>query len=172
MSLESKFLILIQDEPGKRHWAATRIFLPWKNPSSSTEKLHELLLCSDKCVIASDARGATRMFLKCFFVMTAVLSGSAFLQGETRVSTALALKAATNKPKPEYSAIARQMRVTGKVEIDLVVGADGAVEDVRIISGNPLLSAAAVAAAKKWKFGDLGQNGDKAVVSLSFDFKP
>jgi outer membrane biosynthesis protein TonB len=43
---------------------------------------------------------------------------------------------------------------------------------VRIISGNPLLSAAAVAAAKKWKFSDLGQNGETAIVSLSFEFKP
>jgi TonB family protein len=150
-----------------------RILLPSEKSTVLDRKNpHEPLLCSDKCDIACDTQGGTRMFLKCAFVMTAVLSGSAFLQGETRVPTALALRAATNKPRPEYSAIARQMHVTGKVEIDLVVGADGAVEDVRIISGNPLLSAAAVTAAKKWKFGDLGQNGEKVVVSLSFDFKP
>ncbi len=112
------------------------------------------------------------MFLKSVILTVTFVFGTVLLQAETRIPTALAMRAATNKPRPEYSAIARQMRVTGKVEIDLVVGADGAVEDVRIISGNPLLSAAAVAAAKKWKFGDLGQNGDKVVVSLSFDFKP
>ena len=112
------------------------------------------------------------MFLKWVLVMIAVLSGTALLQGEVRVATALALKAATNKPHPEYSAIARQMRITGKVEVDIVVGTEGTVEDVRIISGNPLLSSAAVNAVKKWKFSSLGLDGEKAVVTLSFEFKP
>jgi TonB family protein len=111
------------------------------------------------------------MFLKYIFLF-ALLSGTIFAEGEIRVPTAQALKVATNKPRPEYSSIARQMRVTGKVELDIVVGVDGAVEEVRILSGNPLLSSTAAAAAKKWKFGSLGQNGEKTVVLLTFEFKP
>jgi TonB family protein len=102
----------------------------------------------------------------------AALFGAAFLQAETRIPTALALKAATSKPQPEYSPIAKQMHVSGKVEVDVTVGADGTVEDVKIISGNPLLSNTTVAAVKKWKFSSLSPTGDKAVVLLSFDFKP
>jgi TonB family protein len=111
------------------------------------------------------------VFLKYIFIF-ALVFGTAFAEGEIRVSTAQALKVATNKPRPEYSSIARQMRVTGKVDLDVVVGVDGTVAEVRILSGNPLLSSTAAAAAKKWKFGSLGQNGDKAVFLLSFEFKP
>jgi TonB family protein len=99
----------------------------------------------------------------------AILSGPACLHGEVPVGTAQALKAATSKPQPAYSAMAREM---GKVTMDVVVDIEGAVEDVRINSGNPLLSARAVAAVRKWKFGSAGQNGEKVVFSLSFDLSP
>jgi protein TonB len=96
------------------------------------------------------------------------------LFAEVRVPTGDALKAALTKPSPEYSAVARQMKVTGHVEVEATVGTDGAVEAVKVLTGNPLLTNSTVNAVKKWKFTPFMENGApaKAVAVLSFDFKP
>lgn len=96
------------------------------------------------------------------------------LFGEVHVTTAEAVKSALTKPNPEYSSVARQMKVVGHVEVEAVVDIEGNVETVKVVTGNPLLTNSAVNAVKKWKFTPFKQNGEptKAVASLSFDFKP
>ncbi len=81
-------------------------------------------------------------------------------------------KAAIHKPAPEYPMMARQLKVTGKVNMEVVVAEDGSVSDVRTVSGNPILAKAAVEALKKWKFRPFEQEGRPAaaVVALGFEF--
>ncbi len=102
-----------------------------------------------------------------------VLSAGALL-AEMRVSTSDALKAAVSRPAPQYSPIARQMKVAGHVEIEAVVNPDGNVDTAKAVSGNPLLTQSAIQAVQKWKFTPFTANGEatKAVVTLGFDFKP
>ena len=97
-----------------------------------------------------------------------------FAAADIRVSTADALKNATSRPQPAYSPVARQMKVAGKVEVELVVDTTGAVESVKALTGNPLLTQSAVSAVQKWKFSPFTADGQptKAVTTLSFDFKP
>lgn len=104
----------------------------------------------------------------------AVTLGAIPLGAEVRVSQAEALRAATNRPTPEYTAVARQMKVVGKVEVEVAITPDGKVEDVKIVSGNPLLTRSAAKAVKDWTFTPFKENGQpaKANVLLSFDFKP
>ncbi len=84
------------------------------------------------------------------------------------------MKAATSKPAPVYSAMAKQMKIAGHVEVEAVVGTDGNVESVKAVTGNPLLTQSAIQAVQKWKFTPFTANGEttKAVVTLAFDFKP
>ena len=106
--------------------------------------------------------------------MLALLLGfSSLLSAEIHVTTDDALKAAVKKAPPEYPAIAKQMKVVGKVEVQVTIDAEGNVEDVKILSGNSLLTNAVVSAVKKWKFTPFTQEGaaTKAVASLEFDFK-
>ena len=107
------------------------------------------------------------------FCMSAILAPLA-LHAELRVPTGDAVRAAINHPSPEYSPVARQMKVTGHVEVEATVAADGTVEAVRVVTGNPLLTASAVNAVKRWKFTPFTVNGEavKAVAALNFDFKP
>lgn len=93
---------------------------------------------------------------------------------DLRVLSSDALKAAVAKPQPEYSSIARQMKVAGRVEVEAVVDAEGKVESVKALTGNPLLTQSAITAVQKWKFTPFTADGSptKAVVSLSFDFHP
>jgi TonB family protein len=92
---------------------------------------------------------------------------------ELRVLTDDALKAATKKTPPEYSPIAKQLRIMGKVEVDVTIDADGNVENVKIVSGNAMLTPSVVTAVKKWKFTPFTQDGapTKAITQLQFDFK-
>ena len=97
-----------------------------------------------------------------------------FAAAEVRIGTADAVKAATNKPQPEYSAVARQMKVAGRVEVEAVVDTEGMVESVKSLTGNPILTQSAINAVRKWRFTPFAENGApaKAVVTLSFEFRP
>jgi protein TonB len=117
-------------------------------------------------VLALDSRIKTICF--------ALVLAAPALFADIRVSTGDALKSAVTKPSPEYSAVARQMKVTGHVEVEATVGTDGSVEAVKVLTGNPLLTGSTVTAVKKWKFTPFTQNGEpsKALAILGFDFKP
>lgn len=56
------------------------------------------------------------------------------------------------KTQPTYPEIAKRMRVSGVVRLTVTVDADGKVTDVKPLSGNGMLSAAAEEAVRKWRF--------------------
>jgi TonB family protein len=106
--------------------------------------------------------------------MVAVLLGfSSIGSAEIRVSTDDAMKAAVKKTQPEYPAMAKQMHVGGKVEVQVTIDSEGNVEDVKILSGNALLTQSVVSTVKKWKFTPFTQDGKatQAVAALEFEFK-
>lgn len=91
-----------------------------------------------------------------------------------RVSESEARKAVVKKIEPEYPAMARQIRISGQVQVDVVIGVSGNVESVKVLKGNALLSSSAVTALKKWKFTPFmgaGNKPAKAITSLTFDFR-
>jgi protein TonB len=53
---------------------------------------------------------------------------------------------------PEYPEPARQQRIQGPVVLDLHIGRDGAIQEVTLVNGAPLLADAAIAAVKRWRF--------------------
>ncbi|MGC2658846.1 MAG: energy transducer TonB [Bryobacteraceae bacterium] len=99
-------------------------------------------------------------------------SFSSLVRAETRVSEAEAKKNIISKVEPAFPPIARQLNLSGKVEVDLYVDETGEVEKVDAISGNPILAGAAVNASKHWKFQPFQTDGkpSKAVVRIAFNF--
>lgn len=57
-----------------------------------------------------------------------------------------------NRVIPVYPALAKQARVQGVVELVGVIGRDGRVQQLRVLSGHPLLIPAAVEAVKQWTY--------------------
>jgi TonB family protein len=55
-------------------------------------------------------------------------------------------------PAPTYPPVAQSTHLQGVVRLDLVIGKDGAVKDIAVISGHPLLKDAAVAAVSSWRY--------------------
>jgi periplasmic protein TonB len=91
-----------------------------------------------------------------------------------RVSEEQATKAIKSKVNPEYPAMARQMKLGGKVQVDAYIDADGKVEKVQVVNGNALLTSAAVTAVKRWKFSPFTAEGKavRAVAAFTFSFAP
>jgi protein TonB len=108
-------------------------------------------------------------------VAMALLMGlSATAQDSTvHVSQAEAVKAAKERVDPEYPAMAKQLHLEGAVELEAHIGANGAVEEVKPLTGNAILMNAAVAAVKRWKFTPFTADGKpaRAVTEMSFKFK-
>lgn len=64
--------------------------------------------------------------------------------------------------EPEYPEEARQKRVQGAVVLEVHIGADGSVQDVQVVSGEPLLARASTDAVKQWRFKSRTVNGRPA----------
>jgi periplasmic protein TonB len=79
---------------------------------------------------------------------------------------------ATEKSNPVYPTVARNMRMTGVVKVDLVIDENGKVAEVQNTSGPPMLQRAALDAVKKWKFKPFIRDGQatKATGFVSFNF--
>lgn len=76
-------------------------------------------------------------------------------------------------PSPKYPVLAKQNRITGKVVLDVTVGADGRIRQHRVVSGSPLLAKAAVEAVNQWVYKPSLAGGKPVQTSLrlEFDFK-
>ena len=64
-----------------------------------------------------------------------------------------------SRRNPEYPPLARQASAHGEVVLTAVIGVDGKVKDVKVVSGHPLLRNAAVAAVKQWVYSPTILNG-------------
>src|SRR6185295_12287590 len=70
----------------------------------------------------------------------------------TRKPTEELTAAAIEHPEPAYPPLAKAARISGNVEVEVVIDQRGNVTDARAVSGHPLLKDAAVASARQWKF--------------------
>jgi periplasmic protein TonB len=54
--------------------------------------------------------------------------------------------------RPGYPMLARQMKVQGSVILQALIGRDGAIQDLHVMSGPPILAGAAREAVRQWRF--------------------
>jgi len=64
-----------------------------------------------------------------------------------------------HKVQPVYPAEARRLHMTGSVVMDATVNVEGQVDDLKLVSGDPLLTAAAMDAVRKWRYSPYLLNG-------------
>jgi periplasmic protein TonB len=102
------------------------------------------------------------------FVVTAI--GSA--QTARKITQAEAMTAVITKIQPEYPALARQLKIAGSVDLDVLIAENGSVETVTPVSGNPVLTKPAAETLKKWKFKPIVHDGApvKAQVVIKINF--
>jgi protein TonB len=65
---------------------------------------------------------------------------------------------------PTYPAIAKAARIQGTVVLQATISRNGTIENLRVISGPPMLQSAAEAAVRGWRYKPYLLNGDPVEV--------
>ncbi len=73
-----------------------------------------------------------------------------------------------SRVNPQFSDLARRMNISGKVKVELVIGADGRVKSSRALGGHPLLVQSCLDAVKEWRFEPAPEETTQIV---EFEFK-
>ena len=73
------------------------------------------------------------------------------------------------KVPPEYPETAKKAHIQGQVVLRAIIGKDGDVESLQIISGHPQLVPAAIDAVKQWKYRPYLQEGKPVEVETEID---
>ena len=96
--------------------------------------------------------------------------------GGAQSSPSQAARSLIHRVEPEYPADAKAQRVQGSVVLDVQVLGTGGVGNIGVISGDPLLTQAAVDAVKQWRYqSDIvnGQGVDSQLrVTVKFSLPP
>jgi protein TonB len=76
---------------------------------------------------------------------------------------------------PSYPLLAQHMNVQGSVVLQALIGADGIIQDLHVLSGPTILASAAQQAVREWHFKPIVQNGQqvesKAKITVNFTIK-
>ena len=90
------------------------------------------------------------------------------------VSQGVTRGALVRKVQPAYPAQARILRLAGAVALEATIGESGTIEDVRVLSGHPVLARAAVDAVKQWRYAPSLLNGQpvKVKTAITVNFAP
>ena len=81
-----------------------------------------------------------------------------------RVAPAVATGLLVKKVTPDYPGAARDARVEGQVVLKAVIDKNGDIADLTLVSGDPVLAPAALAAVKQWKYKPYLLNGQPMAV--------
>ncbi len=75
--------------------------------------------------------------------------------------------------EPVYPDAALQLHIQGEVELEALVGKDGSIEQLKLVSGDSLLARAAADAVRQWKFRPYQSDGQSVEFStrMSVDFR-
>lgn len=84
-----------------------------------------------------------------------------------RVSQGVTEGLLMKKVQPQYPALARQARIQGAVVLQASIGKDGNVQNLRAVSGHPMLTPAAIEAVKQWKYRPYFLNGEAVEVDTT-----
>ena len=73
------------------------------------------------------------------------------------------------KPTPDYPPLAKMARIQGSVRLEAIIAKDGTIQDLKVLSGHPLLVKAALDAVKQWRYQPTLLNGEPVEVVTEID---
>jgi TonB family protein len=99
---------------------------------------------------------------------------SATGQLRVQVPTEVMEKLLLHRVDPDYPEAARSAKLHGVIVLDIVVGRDGSVVEIRPLSGPDVLARAAMETVRWWRFAPYRVNGEPRVVetTVAVEFKP
>jgi periplasmic protein TonB len=64
------------------------------------------------------------------------------------------------KIQPNYPPLARSARIQGSVVLQAVIGKEGTIENLKVLSGHPMLAQSAIEAVRQWRYRPYILNGE------------
>ena len=110
--------------------------------------------------------------LKNFMVVTAVMAMFVMVAAVVAPQSAFAQESdrkVKTKVNPVYPELARQTHISGSVKVEATIAPSGAVTNVRLIGGHPVLAGAAEDALRKWKYEP---SSSETTTVVEFKFNP
>ena len=71
--------------------------------------------------------------------------------------------------KPVYPQVAKQARIQGVVKLHALISREGTIEELKVVSGHPLLVPSALEAVKQWAYQPTLLNGEPVGVETDID---
>jgi TonB family protein len=72
-----------------------------------------------------------------------------------------------HQPQPTYPSEARRSRIEGSVILHAIIGTDGHVKELNLVSGDPILADAAISAVRQWQYQPTKLNNVPAEVDTT-----
>ncbi|HYX69649.1 MAG TPA: energy transducer TonB [Terriglobales bacterium] len=90
-----------------------------------------------------------------------------------RISQGVSRGLLVSRVEPQYPAMAKTARVQGQVLLQAVISKQGNIENLRVVSGHPMLIQSAIDAVKQWRYKPYLLNGEPVEVETEIlvDFK-
>ncbi|HTX75672.1 MAG TPA: energy transducer TonB [Terracidiphilus sp.] len=88
-------------------------------------------------------------------------------QGPQRISRGVAEGMLLDRVMPVYPPIARQAGIQGTVVLEATISTSGAIENLRVINGSPMLQQAAIDAVSRWRYRPYLLNGQPVEVETT-----
>jgi TonB family protein len=85
-------------------------------------------------------------------------SGTEKTTPPANISPEVASSYVLHRVEPDYPETARERHVQGAVVLNVLVGVDGTVQELKVVSGEPLLTPAAADAVRQWRFRPYRRN--------------
>ncbi len=86
-----------------------------------------------------------------------------------RVSQGVSQGLLIHKVQPSYPPLARQARIQGTVVLQALIGKDGNIQNLHVVSGHPMLTNSALEAVKEWKYKPYYLNGEPVEVETTIN---
>ena len=88
--------------------------------------------------------------------------------GATNLRAQDARRVITN-PEPPYPEVAKRLRLSGVVKVQVIISTDGKIKDVKVVGGHPIFVNSVEETLKSWKYAP---SSAETTTTLEFSFKP
>ena len=118
----------------------------------------------DSGVIGGVGGGTPGGVIGGFISSTPIATVKAAAPSRVRISGGVAAGQLITRVNPVYPPLARSARVAGTVMLSAIIGKDGTIQNLKVISGHPMLTQAALDAVKQWRYKPYLLNGEPVEV--------
>jgi TonB family protein len=109
-----------------------------------------------------DVKTKLKMAATCCFVAMALILAVANLPAQVN-------RRVLSNPEPPYPEVARRLRLSGVVKVQVTITADGKIKDAKITGGHPIFVNSVEQTLKDWKYAPAAT---ETTTQLEFTFHP